>query len=83
MFPAKLRGAPRSWIEFDETTNITRQGLGQFGDGGPPPNYWWSQMFSTKKVWFLNTVELPCNGTSRDRRKSVADGELTLTAELQ
>jgi len=38
---------------------------------------WWSQMFYMKKVWFLNTVELPCNGTSRDRRKSAAGGELT------
>jgi len=38
---------------------------------------WWSQMFYTE-VCFGNTVELPSNGTSRNRRKSVALGGLTL-----
>jgi len=31
-----------------------------------------------EKVCFSNTVELPYNVTSKDRRKSVAIGELTL-----
>jgi len=55
---------------------LVQEGLGQFGDG--TFRWWWWQKFYTKNVCFWKTVELPYYSvTSRDRRKSVTEVELT------